>query len=476
MAGLEAKGVSRAFASVQALDSVDLSVAAGEIHAVLGENGAGKSTLMAILAGFLMPDSGSVTWQGHPLPLGHPGEIRKRGVAMVHQHFMLVPQFTVRENLALDRLDHLRGKLDSERLTESARLAAASVGWEIPFDARTGSLPVGVQQRVEILKALGTGAELIILDEPTAVLSPSEVDDLIRVLKELKSQGRTIILIAHKLDEVYAAADRVTVLRRGRVVGKSDLADITPAELAQQMVGDVPEPVKRGEKTLGEPVLTARGLVVRGDRGEEAVRGATLEVRAGEVLGIGGVDGNGQIELAEALAGIRPLAAGSLTQDERSAYIPQDRQRDGLALEMPIWENMLLEDLPHSKHFRKGFLNKRETQNWADALRDEYAIKAEDTRLPARSLSGGNQQKVIVSRVLDRRPRVIIAVNPTRGLDIRAANFVREQLLEAAANGAGVVLISTDHDELAALADRIWFLSRGKLVEGDAQAYLGAGA
>ncbi len=472
MAGLEAAGVSRAFASVQALADVNLSANAGEIHAVLGENGAGKSTLMAILAGFLMPDEGTVTWRGEPLPLGHPGEIRRRGVAMVHQHFMLVPQFTVRENLALDQLGRLSGFLDADALVESARLAAASVGWEIPFDVRTGSLPVGVQQRVEILKALGTGAELIILDEPTAVLSPDEVADLIRVLKELKDQGRTVLLIAHKLDEVYAAADRVTVLRRGRVVGAAPLSEVSRTDLAQMMVGDVPEPVQREAQTVGDSVLTAKELVVLGDRGEEAVRSVSLQLNAGEVLGIGGVDGNGQIELAEALAGVRRFVGGSIDRAENAAYIPQDRHRDGLALEMPIWENLLLEDLPNSPRFRHGILNKRETLAWAENLRDEYELKAPDVSLPAGSLSGGNQQKIIVSRALSRHPRLIVAVNPTRGLDIRAANFVHQKLVEAARGGAGVLLISTDRDELSALADRVLYLSRGKLTDS----FLGATA
>ncbi len=464
---LSARGLSRAYGRVKALDGVSFEAASGEIHAVLGANGAGKSTLMAVLAGHVVPDSGSVALAGEPLPLGSPRAVRERGLAIVHQHFMLVPQFSVRDNFLLDQMGALGGLTAPELVEAKAREAAESVGWQIDFNARTGSLPVGVQQRVEIIKALALDPKIIILDEPTAVLTPDEVVDLIRVLKQLKDQGKTVILIAHKLSEVYAAAQRVTVLRHGRTAGEGLLKDLHPEVLASWMVGDVPSPLSLNETESGEVLLTLDSVRVKGSRGEEAVKGASIKLHAGEILGIGGVDGNGQVELAEAAAGVRLLSSGTLTAAETPAYIPQDRQADGLALDMSIFENMLISGIFSPELMRSGWLKLKESREWAGRLARDYQIKTPNLYVKARSLSGGNQQKIVVSRVLSRNPKIIVAVNPTRGLDIASTRFVHENLVKAAANGAGLLLISTDSDELAALSTRLLVMSRGELTPLD---------
>ncbi|MCG9895088.1 MAG: ATP-binding cassette domain-containing protein [Fimbriimonadaceae bacterium] len=452
-----------------ALEGVSVEIREGEVHAVLGENGAGKSTLMGLLAGHLVPDSGTLAIGGEPAAWGDPGAMRRAGLALVHQHFQLVPAFTVAENLALDSLGTLGGVLDLAGVVENAREAAAKVGWSFDPSAPTGSLPVGVQQRIEITKALATDARIIILDEPTAVLAPDEVLDLIRVLKSLREQGRAVVLIAHKLSEVFAVADRVTVLRRGRLSGEGRIGEVTEDQVARMMVGDLPDIWTPSERPLGETVLELRNAEVKGDRGETAVRGVSMTVRAGEIVGIGGVDGNGQIELAEALALVRPLSSGERIGADEPAYIPQDRQVDGLALDMSIWENMLISTkIPQTGSVRRG-----RVQGWAQGLVERFGIRLGSLDDPVRSLSGGNQQKVVVARTLSAGPRLIIAVNPTRGLDLKAASFVRESLQSAAADGAAVVLFSADLDELAQLADRSWFMSSGRLTQADAAGLTG---
>lgn len=464
---LTARGLSRAFGRVQALSDVAFEAASGEIHAVLGANGAGKSTLMAVLSGHLVPDSGTVSLGGKPLPFGSPRGVREMGVAIVHQHFMLVPQFSVRDNLVLDQLGGLGGMTDASLVEAQARKVADSVGWQIDFGARTGSLPVGVQQRVEIVKALASDPQVIILDEPTAVLTPDEVEDLIRVLKHLKDQGKTVILIAHKLNEVYAAADRVTVLRQGKTVGTGLLIDLTPDALATWMVGEVPPALSLLEVTQGEVLMTLSDGRVKGSRGEEAVRCVSFQLHAGEILGIGGVDGNGQVELAEAAAGVRTLASGRLEAKESPAYIPQDRQTDGLALTMSVLDNLLISGVYSRDLLRSGWLKVRAAREWAGQLVSDYQIKTPGLEVKVKNLSGGNQQKIVVSRVLIRNPKIIVAVNPTRGLDISAARFVHENLLKAARNGAGLLLISTDREELSALSSRMMIMSRGELTPVD---------
>jgi len=387
---------------------------------------------------------------------------------MVHQHFMLAGQMTLLENLMLDQLGSLQGFLNPEETRQKAVSVAASIGWQIPLDARSGELPVGIQQRAEIIKVLCFDPEVIILDEPTAVLSPNEAAELIRVLKSLKEQGKTIILIAHKLSEVYAAADQVTVLRQGKNAGQGSLADILPSVLASWMLGEAPLPLSAAESNPGPIILRAEDLIVSGDRGEDAVKSVSFELREGEILGIGGVDGNGQTELAEAIAGVRPLSSGRVTSEEPPGFIPPDRQADGLALRLSVLENMAISGVNSPELQHRGWLRTSQMRAWGQKLIQEYQIKANHLDDPVSGLSGGTQQKVIVSRVLDGRPKIIVAVNPTRGLDMGAARFVRSELIKAAERGAAVLLVSTDREELAALAHRSLTMSGGRLEEDEA--------
>lgn len=461
-------GVSKRFNRVQALEGVDTTFVPGEIHAVLGENGAGKSTLMGILAGFVAPDSGSIECDpGGPLPLGEPSAIRRRGISMVHQHFMLVPEFTVAENLALAQLEGIGGLSRVAERSEKALAIARELGWEFEPRARVRNLPVGVQQRLEILKALADDAAVLIFDEPTAVLSADEVRDLFRVLHRLREENRTIILIAHKLAEIMEIADRVTVLRHGRVVATTLLDGGTRAEqLAEWMVGAPRDQVetKSREGDAGPVVVKVSDLVVLGDRGEEAVRGVSFEIRRGEVLGIGGVDGNGQVELAEAICQIRKVRRGGVAAP-RAVYVPQDRQQDGLALDLSIRENLWIAGHSRREFAAGPFLRLAPLRSWSEAIRQRFGIKADSLSSPVSSLSGGNQQKVVVGRSLDVTPQFLVVVNPTRGLDFNASAFVIGEIRRAASEGAAVALFSTDRDELAALADRQLSMSRGQLFE-----------
>lgn len=464
---LTLSGVSKAYGATIALDRVSVEFIPGEIHAVLGENGAGKSTLMGIIAGFVTPDDGEGYLRDEPLPFGRAFEARRRGIAMVHQHFALVPAFMAAENLALASLGSpWRGHHPVKDVEPSLRLAK-ELGWELDASARTESLPVGVQQRLEILKALSGEADVLIFDEPTAVLTPNEVADLFRVLRDLRARGRTIVLIAHKLSEVLAIADRVTVLRRGQFVATAPMSDVDETQLATWMVGELPKP-RIPEPGSFDPGLNVTDLHVRGDRGEHAVRGVSFTVGRSEIFGIGGVDGNGQVELAEALAQVRRPVAGSIyikdcdLEEASIAYIPQNRQSDGLALSLSIRDNLLI-----TGHRRRSLrfgpiLRLGAIRAWTRALVERFEIKAGAVSDPVSSLSGGNQQKVVVARSLDEVPDLLVAVNPTRGLDVRATDYVHTQIAHAAEAGAIVVLLSTDQDELDALAHRVVYLNRGE--------------
>lgn len=467
---LTLSGVSKAYGATIALDRVSVEFAPGEIHAVLGENGAGKSTLMGVIAGFVMPDDGEGFLRDQPLRFGRAFETRRRGIAMVHQHFALVPAFTAAENLALASLGSAwRGHHPLRDADPSLRMAK-ELGWEVDAKALTEDLPVGVQQRLEILKALSGESEVLIFDEPTAVLTPAEVADLFRVLRDLRARGRTIILIAHKFSEVLAIADRVTVLRQGKFVATAHIGEVDETQLATWMVGELPLPRAPIAGSFA-PGLNVTDLHVRGDRGEHAVRGVSFTVGRGEILGIGGVDGNGQVELAEALAQVRRTAAGSIfikdcDLDEASiAYIPQDRQTDGLALSLSIRDNLLI-----TGHRRRGLrfgpiLKSKAIRTWTRGLVERFEIKIGALGNPVSSLSGGNQQKVVVARSLDEVPDLLVAVNPTRGLDVRATDYVHAQIVAAAEAGAIVVMFSTDQDEIDALAHRAVYLNRGELRE-----------
>ncbi len=469
--GLHVENIVKRFGPLTALDNVSASFRPGEIHAVLGENGAGKSTLMGILSGFVVPDSGTVMLNGSPVPVGRPFDCKRLGIEMIHQHFTLVSEFTIAENFALSRLPGLMSSSEVSVRAEPSLAAATRLGWELEPERRVSSLSVGAQQRIEILKALGGDAQVIIFDEPTAVLSPDEVEDLFRVLRQLKTDGHVVILIAHKLSEVLSIADHVTVLRRGKWIASAPIAEVDERKLAEWMVGELPPPLAERKGTELEPGLVGRDLTVVGDRGEAAIKNCSLEIKRGEILGIGGVDGNGQLELAEALVAVRPVSgelsfAGKQVNAEemRISYVPQDRQHDGLAMGMTIEENLLITG--HRKPtLRKGpFLNLRALHQWANELVKRFSVKANSPADRVAGLSGGNQQKVVVSRALDEQPDLLVVVNPTRGLDIRATEYVHSKIQEARDAGAAVALFSTDLDEIYALADRVMFLSRGELI------------
>jgi general nucleoside transport system ATP-binding protein len=466
---LRVSGVSKRFGSVQALSDVDLEFEPGKIHAVLGENGAGKSTLLKVLGGFLLPDAGAVSRGDSPLPLGDPVRMRRSGVELIHQHFALVPAFTVAENLALSQAGTTGLRLMSPALVEPGLMWARQLGWDVDPATRVEDLAVGIRQRVEILKALATDAPILMLDEPTAVLSPPEVADLFQVLRRLRDEGKTIILIAHKLSEVLAVADRTAVLRAGRKVLDLPASEVDPVRLAEAMVGEVPAISGRAHVAAGEVVLRTRVLSVRDDRGVLAVRGLDLDVRAGEILGIGGVDGNGQVELAEALCGTRQTHSGELSvagappDRTRVGYIPPDRQSDGLALEMSVEENLLIDGMYRTELRQGPFWRVGRVRAWSRRLIERFGIKVDHPTVRAGALSGGNQQKIVVARTLDAAPATLVAVNPTRGLDLKAAHFVREQILAARDRGCAVVVVSSDLEELVELADRVEVMSSGTL-------------
>lgn len=525
---LSMRGIVKRYGQAAALDGVDLEIRAGEIHALLGENGAGKSTLMHVLSGLTTPDKGNILLAGREVHFDTPRKASEQGIAMVHQHFTLVPALTVFENLALaettpsslsssklsvnkQSITHLFShsivsliqksayKLNyrSEAVAVRTLDRANALGWPLDGQARISDLPVGVQQRVEIVKALATDARILIFDEPTAVLTGEEVENLFKVLQRLRAEGHAIILIAHKLAEIMAVGDIVTVLHRGRNVATVPVSAVTTTELAQWMVSglrtqtsvvklpplvtvpvvDAPEvkvDANIGYDSIFEPVLIAVGLNVCGDRGELALRDTELQVRSGEILGIGGVDGNGQTELAEALVGLRSLKSGTITWkggafdpgvSPHTGYIPQDRRRAGLALTLSVEDNLLFAAM-HDSDYRWGpFINRHKLMALADSLRKIYDIRAESGRVPVSSLSGGNQQKIVVARALSPQPELIVAVNPTRGLDIGATQFVHTQIRKAKTRGAAIILISTDLDEIAALSDRQAILSSGSLTE-----------
>jgi ABC-type uncharacterized transport system ATPase subunit len=485
---LAMRGIRKQYGATVALDRVDFEARVGEVHALLGENGAGKSTLMQALAGLVQPDSGEIEIEGVRAAINSPREARRLGIAMVHQHFTLVPAFTVAENLALDTPAQGRLGLRPYRAEAAAGRAldyARSLGWELPASAKISDLSVGTQQRVEIVKALATDARLIVFDEPTAVLSRNEIEELFEVLHRLRAAGKTVVLIAHKLAEILAVADRVTILRRGLRVTSCPVSATDAEQLAAWMIGPtapasskapLPGMSLRSSEVPLSAALSVVGLRVHGDRGEQILHDIDLEVARREILGIGGVDGNGQTELAEALTGLRPLEAKTMTWEAqpfqpgtrpRTGYIPQDRRRMGLATSMSVADNLLF-DAVREPEFRVGpFLRRKSLGMLAQTLIREFDIRTPGPDLPASALSGGNQQKIVVARALRGQPELIVAMNPTRGLDIGATRFVHTQLRLARDRGAAVVLISTDLDELTALSDRAAILSNGSLTPVD---------
>jgi simple sugar transport system ATP-binding protein len=477
---LEMRGITKRFPSVLANDHVDFDVKSGEVHALLGENGAGKSTLMKILYGLYRPDEGEILRNGKPVSISSPNDSISLGIGMIHQHFMLVQTLTVAENVALG-LPSSRGALtDIDRVSKRILELADIYGLKIDPSAYIWQLSVGQQQRVEIIKALYRGAALLILDEPTAVLTPQEVDELFVIMRQMVKDGHALIFISHKLHEVIEISNRVTVLRDGRKIGTRSTSETTKQDLANWMVGrEVGFTPDRGNVEVGEVRLKLDQVACGSDRGTPGLRGISLEVGSGEILGLAGVSGNGQRELAETVTGLRKVTAGRIFLEGREitnlapgeitdcmlSYIPEERMRDGMIKEFTVAENMILREhhkMPYSRH---GFLNLRDISNHAGNLIRQFQVKTPSHETPARNLSGGNIQKVVLARELSRHPRVIVAAQPTRGLDIGATEYVREQLLEQRRQGAAIILISEDLDEILALSDRVAVIYEGQIMD-----------
>jgi simple sugar transport system ATP-binding protein len=477
---LEMRGITKRFPGVLANDHVDFDLRRGEVHALLGENGAGKSTLMSILYGLYHPDEGKILLHGNEVRIDSPRAAIDLGIGMVHQHFMLIPVMTVAENIVLGIEPHRAGVfLDHTAARERVLGLSRDFGLAVDPDARIDKITVGQQQRVEIIKALFRRAEILILDEPTAVLTPQEASELFAILQILRREGLSIIFISHKLNEVLEIADRITVLRRGKKIETLDAAGATEEELARRMVGR--EVLLRVEKTPaqpGDPLLVIEDLHALDDRGLEAVRGASLTVRAGEIVGIAGVDGNGQTQLIEAITGLRGTTGGrveiaghDLTGSGTHAilnagigHIPEDRQRRGLVLEFTLAENFALHDFDRPPNSRFGWLRPGRLIARAAKLVKEFDVRGGGPQTPAGSLSGGNQQKVVVAREVDGDPKVLIAAQPTRGLDVGAIEFVHRRLVEERDEGRAVLLVSLELDEILSLSDRILVMYEGRIV------------
>lgn len=476
---LKMAGVTKQFPGVLANDHIDLELRKGEIHALLGENGAGKTTLMKILYGLYQADSGSIEIHGETVAIKSPGEAIGLGIGMVHQHFMLIPPFTVAENIVLGT-EPVKGlQLDIAQAVKRVEELSQRYGLKVNPRAKVENISVGMQQRVEILKALYRNADILVLDEPTAVLTPQEVGELIEIMRHLVAQGKSIIFITHKLKEVISIADRVTVIRRGRVIGTRDTANATTNELANMMVGHEVELVVHKKTAVpGDVVLDVQGLHALNNRRLPALRGVSLQVRAGEILGIAGVEGNGQSELVEVITGLRRAGSGHVLLNGRSitnlsprkiserrvAHVPEDRQHRGLVLDFTIAENMILENF-HRKPFARGirmFWGK--VHDFATRLIQEFDIRAPGPDVSARALSGGNQQKVILAREFSRDPDLLIIAQPTRGLDVGAIEFVHRRLVEARDAGKAILLVSLELDEIMALSDRIAVMYEGEIV------------
>jgi ABC-type uncharacterized transport system ATPase subunit len=473
MHAVEMQGICKRFGFVVANDNIDFELAQGEIHALLGENGAGKTTLMRILYGLYHADSGEIRVNGQPAHITSPRDAITLGLGMVTQSFALVPTLSVAENVVLGYNKSFQ--LDMENACQDVARSAARFSLEVDPVAIVRHLSVGQKQRVEILKALHRGARVLILDEPTAVLVPQEVEALFETLKRLQKEGLSVIFISHKLNEVMAISDRVTVLRDGRVVGTVHAADTNQAQLAQMMVGRATFGVKKKDVThAGKPALRLENLSARDDKGLLALKNISLSVNASEILGLAGVSGNGQTELSQVLSGVRKAAGGRIIVDRQDlteatptqialagvGRIPEDRH-SGIVADLTVAENLALEHL--NEFTRAGTLDRQGMLRHSEELIQEYQIKARPTDR-ARTLSGGNMQKMILARVLSRQPRVVIAAQPTRGLDVGATEYVRSKLLEQRARGAAVLLISEDLDEVLALSDRIAVIYEGEIV------------
>jgi simple sugar transport system ATP-binding protein len=476
---LEVRNITKRFPGVLANDKISFTLEPGEIHAFLGENGAGKSTLMNILYGLYAPDEGEILVHGKSVAIRGPNDAIRLGLGMVHQHFMLVPTLTVAENVTLGTEITNGLLLDARKANARVRELSQQYGLDVPPDAVVHDLPVGVQQRAEIIKTLYRGADILILDEPTAVLTPQEADDLFVVIESLRKQGKSIIFISHKLREVLAIADRITVLRRGRVVGTALPKESTEESLASMMVGrDVVLTVPKGESHPGADVLVVEHLKVFDDRKSVAVDDLSLTVRAGEVLGIAGVQGNGQTELVEAITGLRPLVQGRVLVEGKDltsapprdvieagvAHVPEDRHRHGLVLSYPIADNMVLSNYYHEPFAKGVVINEAAIVEQAEQLVEKFDVRTSSAVATASTLSGGNQQKVVIAREFSRPIKLLIAAQPTRGIDVGSIEFIHRGIIRQRDEGVAVLLVSAELDEILALADRIAVMFKGKII------------
>jgi ABC-type uncharacterized transport system ATPase subunit len=477
---LEMRGITKRYPGVVANDHIDLDICRGEIHALLGENGAGKTTLMNVLYGLARPDEGQILLDGAEVDITGPSDAIARGISMVHQHFMLVPVLSVAENVVLGS-ETMANRLFLDRGQASKRIGelAARFGFELDPEAKVGSLSVGQQQRVEILKALYRQAQILVLDEPTAVLTPQETEEVFGLLRRLAQDGRSVIFISHKLYEVLEVADRITVIRRGKVIGERDPASTTEEELAELMVGrEVQLTVDRGETHVAGPMLEVKDLRVVDARRHEVVPGASFQIRAGEIYGIAGVAGNGQDELVEAIVGLRKPSGGTVTlaghdvtgaspraiNEAGAGYVPADRHRFGLILSFPVYDNLVLTSY-YRAPFARGFL--RNDDAILTAARERVArfdIRTTGVDVPTATLSGGNQQKVVVAREFDRPLKLLVLDQPTRGLDVGSIEFIHRQILNQRDAGTAILLVSAELDEVMEMSDRIAVMYRGRIV------------
>ena len=475
---IEMREITKIFGQFVANDKINLHLRRGEIHALLGENGAGKSTLMNMLAGLLEPTSGEIAVNGQVVKLDSPSKAASLGIGMVHQHFMLVEAFTVAENIILGSEITKNGVLDIKKAIQEIKELSEKYGLAVDPSAKIEDISVGAQQRVEILKTLYRGADILIFDEPTAVLTPAEIDELMIIMKNLVKEGKSIILITHKLDEIRAVSDRVTVIRRGKSIETVEIAGATNQDLAEMMVGrSVSFTTEKNPPQPKEVILSIKDLVVNENRGIPAVKNLSLDVRAGEIVGIAGIDGNGQSELIQAITGLRKVKSGTIKikgkdvvglpprkiTEMKVSHVPEDRHRDGLVLDLTISENIALQTYYKEPLSKNGILNYTNIHNYARKLMDEFDVRAANDYVPASALSGGNQQKAIIAREVDRDPDLLIVSQPTRGLDVGAIEYIHKRLIGERDKGKAVLVVSFELDEILNLSDRIAVIHDGKI-------------
>ncbi|HDX9587567.1 ABC transporter ATP-binding protein [Bacillus multifaciens] len=477
---IEMNNITKVFPGIVANDDITLQVKQGEIHALLGENGAGKSTLMNVLFGLYQPEQGEIKIKGKPVKITNPNIANDLGIGMVHQHFMLVHNFTVTENIILGNEPKKSGKIAIDDAAKEIKALSEQYGLSVDPYAKIEDISVGMQQRVEILKTLYRGAEILIFDEPTAVLTPQEIQELIHIMKKLVQEGKSIILITHKLKEIMEVCDRCTIIRKGKGIGTVDVANTDENKLAELMVGrQVNFKTEKSDAKPRENVLEISNLVVHDARHLPTVKGLDLTVRAGEIIGIAGIDGNGQSELIEAITGLRKVESGSITLREKDVtnwpvrriteegvgHIPEDRHKHGLVLDFSIGDNMVLQTYYKNPYSKKGVLNFTKVYEKAKSLIGQFDVRTPSEHTPARALSGGNQQKAIIAREVDRDPDLLIAAQPTRGLDVGAIEFIHKKLIEQRDKGKAVLLLSLELDEILNVSDRVAVIYEGKIVD-----------